>query len=221
MPSLFNPLEKDAFGFPKGTNGEIDETKAAIQPQAKPAHIKEPDFLNKFTSNFQGGTRGYGAFTPFVQYLSGQGPLSITQNDTREKLVEDKPLSRFSVSPGGEFNLQNLQSGFSFTGNVRNKSVGADFPVNIGGNKGIVGVEGSLNNVDPYIRAKFAFGQKPQLPIDDSEQKVSSALNVIGFNQTNMSSGSPEPSARAFLDQMVDKYRSSGGRDPNSPSTWR
>lgn len=216
MPSLFNPLERNAFGFPRGTNGEIDETKAAIQPQAKPLQIIEPGFSNRFTSGFQGGTRGYGALTPFVQYLSGQGPLSITQNDS-----ENKPLSRFSVEPGGVFNLQNLQSGFSFTGNVRNKSVGADFPVNIGGNKGIVGVEGSLNNVDPYIRAKFAFGQRPQLPVDDSEQKVSSALNAVGLNQANTSSDSPELSARDFLNQMVDKYRSSDGRDPNSPSTWR
>lgn len=215
MPSLFNPLERNAFGFYKGTNGEADETKAAIQPRAKPLIGIPQNFLDNFTSRFQGATGGYGAATPLVQFLSGQGPLSITQNDS-----EDKPLSRFSVGPGGVFNLQNLQSGFNFTGDVRGKAIGMDVPVNIGGNKGTVGVQGSWGNFNeqgsPYIKANFAFGGNKQPIISSPEQAVTAALGPEQQIETR-----PELSAREQADQFINAFRSSGGRDPNSPSSWR
>lgn len=171
MPGLFNPLAKNAFGFPVGTNGEADESKATVQPQARPFVNKPQNFLDDFTARFQGASGGYGAFTSFVKYLSGQGELSIDQNDSK-----DKPLSRFSIAPGGTFNLQNLQSGFGVTGKPGNKSIGVDIPVNIGGNKGTVGLEGSWNSVDPSIQAKFAFGGEKQSNGSSPEQAVDAAL---------------------------------------------
>jgi hypothetical protein len=203
MPSLFNRSQVNAFGFPVGNNGEVDETRATVQPQARPLVNEPQKFLNDFTSRFQGASGGYGAFSPFVKYLSGQGDLSIGENDSK-----DKPLSQFSIGPGGMFNLQNLQNGFSVSGDPRSKSLSMYVPVNIGGNKGTVGVEGSWNSFDPSIGAKFAFGQGKQPVVDNSEQQLNAAL---GVNQTYNADKkvysepytSPELSGRALYNQML------------------
>ena len=219
---LSNRLQGNEFGFPRGTSGEVDETKATVQPPRKNPSVEPQTFLNDFTSRFQGASEGYGALTPFAQYLSGQGALTVSEDDGQK---DSKPKSQFSIAPGGAFNLQNLQSGFSVSGDPRNKSVGVSVPVNIGGNKGTIGVEGSLNSFDSSIQTRFAFGGKRQPVIDNSEQQVNAAL---GINQTydpdkKVYSGQytrPEPSARELEEQQTREYRSSGGRDTNSPSTW-
>ena len=72
MPSLFNPSQRNAFGFPVGTNGEVDETQAAVQPKAKSFVSKPQNFLDDFTSRFQGASGGYGEFSPILKYLSRQ-----------------------------------------------------------------------------------------------------------------------------------------------------
>jgi hypothetical protein len=198
MPNLFNRTQENAFGFPVGINGEVDETKSTEQPQAKPFVNKPQNFLNGFTSRFQGASGGYSSFTPVVKYLSGQGDLSAGENDSK-----NKPLSRVSIGPGGTFTLQNLQSGFSVAAKPSNKSINVTVPV---GN-GRVGLEGSWNNVDPYVEAKFAFGSNKQPVVDNSEQQINAAL---GVNQTYNADKkvysepykSPEPSGRALYNQM-------------------
>jgi hypothetical protein len=211
MPSLFDRAQGNAFGFPVGTSGEVDETKSTEQPQAKPFVNKPQNFLNDFTSKFQRASNGHEEFSPVLKYLSGQGDLSVGENDS-----EDKPLSRVSIAPGGTFNLQNLQSGFSISGNPRSRSVGVHVPVNIGGNKGTIGVEGSWNPSDPSIGAKFAFGGNKETNGFSPEQVVTAVLGPEQQIETR-----PELSAREQADQYINAFRSSGERDPNSPSTWR
>jgi hypothetical protein len=220
MPSLFNPAQRNAFGFPVGNNGEVDETKATVQPQDKPFFLNPVGFKDDFISRFQGASSGYGAVTPLAQYLSGRG-LTLQGDDGK---------SQFSIAPGNAFNLQNLKSGFSVTANPVGKSIGVDVPVNIGGNKGIIGVEGSWNSVDPSIRAKFAFGQNKQPVVDNSEQQLNAAL---GVNQTYDADKkvysepytSPEPSGRALYNQMLsytnDKNYSPAAALSNYYGQWQ
>jgi hypothetical protein len=211
MPSLFNRSQGNAFGFPAGTNGEVDETRAAVQPKATPFVNKPQNFLDNFTSRFRGASEGYEGFSPILKYLSGQGDLSVSQNDSK-----DEPLSRFSIGPGGTFNLQNLQSGFSVSGDPSSKSIGMHVPVNIGGNKGTIGVEGSWNPFDPSIGAKFTFGGDKEPGGFSPEQTVTTALGPEQQTETRS-----ELSAREQADQLISAFRSSGGRDSNSPSTWQ
>jgi hypothetical protein len=162
MPSLFNRSQVNAFGFPTGTNGEVNESQAIVQPQAKPPFRGKPvDFKDDFVSRFTGSSGGYGAITPFAQYLSGQG-LNLKSEDG----------AQFSIAPGGVFNLQNLNSGFSVTAKPAQQSVGVTVPVG----SGTVGLEGSWNSFDPSIEAKFAFGGSKQPVGTSPEQAVNSAL---------------------------------------------
>ena len=173
------------------------------------------DALNKGIQNVTGAL-DQGAAGPFKglwNYLGGTGALNVG-DDT----------GTLSLSPGGSFNLRSPQ-GFGITGNPAMKSLGVNVPVNVGDSKGTVGLQGSWG-VDPSIQANFAFGGTRQPVVDNSEQQLNAAL---GLNQqynenTKMYSDpytSPEPSARTFLNEMIDKYRGSGGRDPNSPSSWQ
>jgi hypothetical protein len=204
---LSNRLQENEFGFPRGTGGEVDETKAADQPPRTNPSVESQTFLNDYKSRFQGASEGYGAFTPFAQYLSGQGALTVSQPIFKGK--DEIGKEQFAISPGGGFNLQRMDkdrqpSGFSVTGNPRTKSLGFSVPVG----SGMVELEGSLNNVDPYVKAKFAFGGKKQPVVDTSEQQLNAAL---GVNQAydpdkkvyNEPYARPEPSARELYNQML------------------
>jgi hypothetical protein len=225
VPNLFNPLQRNEFGFYRGTNGEVDESKAADAPSRETFARRPQTFLSDLTSSFQNGRNSHGGFSSLGQFLSGQGALSVSQPIFKEK--EEIGKEQFSISPGGGFNLQkfdmkNQPIGFGVTGNPTTKSLGVDFPV---GN-GRVGLEGSFNSFDPYVKANFAFKGNKQPVVDNSEQQLNAAL---GLNQRYDQDKqiytepytAPEPSARDFLNQKIEEYRSSGGRDPNSPSSWR
>jgi hypothetical protein len=113
----------------------------------------------------QGAT---GPFKSLWNYVSGTGALQVGDE-----------TGNLSLSPGGSFELRSPQ-GFSVTGDPRNKSIGADVPVNIGGNKGTVGIQGSWGNFNeqgsPYIKANFAFGGNRQTLGSSPEQAVNAAL---------------------------------------------
>ena len=169
----------------------------------------------------QGAT---GPFKSFVNYVSGKGALQA--NDETGTL---------SIAPGGSFELKSKQ-GFGVTGNPVNKALGVSIPVKVGGNRGIVGFQGSWG-LDPSIQANFQFGknvspgfnsgQLGNVPsVSSPEQQINAAL---GLNQTydqdrkiySEPYTGPGPSPRDFLNQKIEEYRSSGGRDPSSPSSWR
>lgn len=162
------------------------------------------DALNKGIQNVAGGL-DQGATGPFKSlwnYVGGTGALKV-QDDT----------GTLSLSPGGSFELKSPQ-GFGVTGNPAMKSVGITVPIGSGSNRGTVGLQGSWG-ADPSIQANFQFGQKTP-SFSSPEQAVNNALGPA-----EQPAAQVEPSARDFLNQMVDKYRSSGGRDPNSPTSWQ
>ena len=72
----------------------------------------------------------------------------------------------------------------------------------------------------------FIYRENKLLFINNSEQQLNAAL---GLNQRYDQDKqiytepytAPELSARDFLNQKIDEYRSSGGRDPSNPSSWR
>jgi len=147
----------------------------------------------------QGAT---GPFKSLWNYVSGTGALNVG-DDT----------GTLSISPGGSFNLRSPQ-GFGITGNPAMKSLGVNVPVGGGSSKGTVGLQGSWGT-DPSIQANFQFGQRTP-SFSSPEQAVNNALGPA-----EQPAAQVEPSARNFLDQMIDKYRSSEGRDPNSPTSWQ
>jgi hypothetical protein len=215
MPSLFNPAQRNAFGFPVGNNGEVDETKATVQPQDKPFFLNPVGFKDDFISRFQGALGSNAGFSPILKYLSGQGGLSVSQPIFKGK--DEIGKEQLTISPGGGFNLQRIDedgqpNGFSVTGDPLTKTLGFDVPVG----SGKVGLVGSWNNINPYVKAEFAFGGKKQ-PIGSSpEQAVTAALGPDQQTETR-----PKLSAREQADQLIEAYRNSGGRDPYSPTTWQ
>jgi hypothetical protein len=132
------------------------------------------DPISKGMRNIEGGLDqgAAGPFRSLWNYVSGTGALKVG-DDT----------GTLSLAPGGSFELRSPQ-GFSVTGNPRDKSIGADVPVNIGGNKGTVGVQGSWNSFDPSIQAKFVFEGNRQLPSSSPEQAVNAALTPKDVSYT-------------------------------------
>ena len=152
--------------------------------------------------------------TPFdsiMGYLSGAGAL--TNGDS---------TGQVSISPGGGFNLMSSR-GWSVAGDPMTKSLGVTAPVNVAGNQGSIGLQGSFNQYNPYISGTFQFG-RPALAFGNQEeintQQAESAVNTA-LGPAQQTEVRPEPSARDFLNQKIDEYRSSGGRDQSSPSSWR
>jgi len=156
--------------------------------------------IQNVTGSFDQGATG--PFKSLANYVTGSGALQAG-DDT----------GTLSLSPGGSFELRSPQ-GFGVTGNPINKSLGMTIPVGGGGNRGTVGVQGSWG-ADPSIQANFQFG-KPFPSVSSPEQAVNGALGPAQQPEVR-----PEPSARDFLNQKIDEYRSSSGRDQYSPSTWR
>jgi hypothetical protein len=164
-------------------------------------------------------------FDPIMGYLSGAGAL--TKGDS---------TGQVSISPGGEFNLMSSQ-GLNIAGDPRTKSLGITAPVNVAGNQGTVGLQGSFNQYNPYISGRFQFGRPAQAPGNQEDQfsrparafgnqeeintqQAASTVNAA-LGPAQQPEVRPGLSARDFLNQKIDEYRSSGGRDPNSPSSWR
>ena len=156
--------------------------------------------IQNVTESFDQGAAG--PFKSLMNYVSGSGALQ-TGDDT----------GTLSLAPGGSFELKSPQ-GFSVTGDPVMRSLGMNVPVGGGNNRGTIGLQGSWG-ADPSIQANFQFG-RPSPVVSSSEQVVNDALGPA--QQPEVRS---EPSARDFLNQKIDEYRSSGGRDKNSPSTWR
>ena len=160
--------------------------------------------LNKGIQNVTGAfdQGAAGPFKNLVNYVSGSGALQAG-DDT----------GTLSLSPGGSFELKSPQ-GFSVTGDPVMKSLGMNVPVGGGNNRGTIGLQGSWG-ADPSIQANFQFGKKSLIG-SSPEQAVDEALGPAQQLETQV-----EPSPRDFLNQQINKYRSSGGRDLNSPTTWQ
>lgn len=183
-------------GLPSGPMGSFIPT----QGQFKLNQDSLSKGIKNVTGAFDQGSEG--PFKSLWNYVSGTGALQAG-DDT----------GTLSLSPGGSFELRSPQ-GFGVTGNPAMKSVGITVPVGSGSNKGTVGLQGSWGT-DPSIQANFQFGQRTP-SFSSPEQAVNNALGPA-----EQPAAQVEPSARDFLNQMVDKYRSSGGRDPNSPTSWQ
>lgn len=160
-----------------------------------------------------------GPMQSLVNFVSGKGALNI--NDSTGK---------FQLSPGGSFNLNSPQ-GFSVTGNPINKSLGVTVPFGKDQGKGAITFEGSWNQYDPNIGVRFEMGKNKIPSLSNPEQSVTQSLqgkeadtNDLTLNflrqKIGLTSTVGEPSAREQANQLIDLYRSSGGRQSDSPSTW-
>jgi hypothetical protein len=155
--------------------------------------------IQNITGAFDQGAAG--PFKNLLNYASGKGALQAGDE-----------TGTFSIAPGGSFELRSKQ-GFGVTGNPVNKSLGVTIPVGREEGRGTVGLQGSWG-LDPSIQANFQFGTKfPS--VSSPEQAVNDALGPAQQPELR-----PGISPRDFLNQKIEEYRSSGGRDPNSPSSW-
>lgn len=141
-----------------------------------------------------------------ASYVAGQGALSVGDN-----------TGTLSLAPGGAFSLRSPE-GFSVIGNSSAKSLGLSVPVGRGAGKGTIGLQGSWGK-DQSIQANFQFGQSTQPNEGDLNRAVNS-VNAALPND-NLGLDRNEPTARAFLNKMIDEYRSTGGRTPDNPSSWQ
>lgn len=170
--------------------------------------------------------------TPFdalAGYLSGRGALTVgaetmpqsstNWSDDANPKKSPPPVGQLSISPGGNFNLSSSR-GWSMAGSPRSKSLGVTVPAF--GNQGTVGLQGSFNQYDPYISGTFqfgrpaqAFGNQEEINTGKAESAVTAALGPEQQAETLL-----KPSVREQADQLINAFRSSGGRDPNSPTSW-
>jgi hypothetical protein len=181
-------------------------------------------------------------FDPIMGYFSGRGALTVGDetmpqpstnwSDDANPKKFSSPVGQLSISPGGGFNLTSSR-GWGVAGDPMTKSLGVTAPVNVAGNQGTVGLQGSFNQYNPYISGTFQFG-RPAIAFGNQEEidtgKTEVAVNnALGVNQTYDVDKKtytepyirPEPSARERADRLIDEFRSSAGRDLNSPTTWR
>jgi hypothetical protein len=171
-------------------------------------------------------------FDPIVGYLSGMGALTVGDetmpqhstnwSDDANPKKFSSPAGQLSISPGGGFNLTSSR-GWGVAGDPMTKSLGVTAPVNVAGNQGTVGLQGSFNQYNPYISGTFqfgrpaqAFGNQEEINTGKAESAVTATLGPEQQTKTR-----PGLSAREEADQFINAFRSSGGRDPNSPTTWR
>jgi hypothetical protein len=184
--------------------------------------------------------------TPFdalAGYLSGKGALTVGDeimpqssthwSDDANLKKSPPPVGQLSISPGGDFNLSSSR-GWSMAGSPMSKSLGVTVPAF--GNQGTVSLQGSFNQYDPYISGKFQFG-RPAQALGNQEDQFSRPARAFG-NQEEINTGKAEsavtaalgpeqqaetlskPSVREQADQLINAFRSSGGRDLNSPTSW-
>ena len=185
-------------------------------------------------------------FDPLMGYLSGRGALTVGDetmpqpstnwSDDANPKKFSSPAGQLSISPGGGFNLASSR-GWGVAGDPMTKSLGVTAPVNVAGNQGTVGLQGSFNQYNPYISGTFQFG-RPALAFDNQEDQFSRPARAFGNREeinTQQAASTvdaalgpaqqpevrSEPSARERADKLIDEFRSSAGRDLNSPTTWR
>jgi hypothetical protein len=171
-------------------------------------------------------------FDPIMGYLSGSGALTVGDetmpqpstnwSDDANPKKFSAPAGQLSISPGGGFNLASSR-GWGVAGDPMTKSLGVTAPVNVVGNQGTVGLQGSFNQYNPYISGTFQFG-KPAIKFGNQEeintQQAASTVDAA-LGPAQQPEVRSEPSARERADKLIDEFRSSAGRDPNSPTTWR
>ena len=216
MPSPFEESFNNFDPFYRPPGSSVDPRFGA-----PPVKQEDPTLPSQLGGILASGTSKLPQFGGLPAFLSGSGMLTL-QDQT----------GSFNLGPGGAFNLQKLRvvddqtgevkpTGFRAYGNPMNQSLGAEFPVEVFGSKGTIGLEGSFNKYAPYAGLRFKFPDPAILdkqPARVSEvQAVSNALDSAGFKQNQEA---PSETAREFLDKKIEQYRSSGGRDPNSPSSW-
>jgi hypothetical protein len=144
--------------------------------------------------------------THLMNYMLGLGALRVG-DDT----------GSFVLNPGGGFEVSSPK-GFSVTGDPSMRSANVTIPVKFGDNRGTIGLEGSWG-FDPSIQAKFKFGSKnPSL--SNPEQVVDQAVAPYQQPYDPGTYAGGVTTARDLLNQTIAEYRSSGGRDPNSPTSW-
>jgi hypothetical protein len=180
----------------------------SVNPEQSPRNFKSSleEFFNR-----SGGKVG-SSISPLDMlsgFVSGRGGLSAGDE-----------TGSFQLNPGGSFSLTS-PTGFSVSGDPMSKSLGVDLPVSVGKTKGTVGLQGSFNPIDPSIQARFKFGQR-SMPVPEEIGSVKAESSVSGAVSPWQAppEKSSQPTARELADQFINQYRSSGGRDPNSPSSW-
>ena len=171
-------------------------------------------------------------FDPIMGYLSGRGALTVgaetmpqpstNWSDDANPKKFSSPAGQLSISPGGGFNLTSSR-GLGVAGDPMTKSLGVTAPVNVAGNQGTVGLQGSFNQYNPYISGTFQFGRpaiefgnQEEINTGKAESAVTAALGPEQQTKTRLGL-----SAREEADQFINAFRNSDGRDPNSPTSWR